>query len=77
MNAYERQVHRQERSKLLTGVDAGLALGVDPATLRDWTRRGLLTNRGTRRAALYDVEELVAALDQAKPRRTAVSRTGT
>jgi transposase-like protein len=61
--------NRGERAQLFTAADAAAAIGVQPATLRDWVRRGLLTRHGTQRTALYDVHELVAAADAAKPRR--------
>jgi hypothetical protein len=62
------------RAELFTAEDAAAAIGVEPATLRDWVRRGLLTRYGSPRRALYDVDELVAAKDAAKPRRRAVTR---
>jgi DNA-binding transcriptional MerR regulator len=54
---------------LLTSSEAAGACGVTQATLRDWSRRGLLTNRGDRKQAQYAVEDLLAAMDSAKPRR--------
>lgn len=63
---------RQERAQLLSAGDAALILGVAPATLRDWRRRGLLTPH---RGGVYDVHELLAAQAAAKPRRTATRRT--
>jgi predicted site-specific integrase-resolvase len=57
------------RSTLLTAEDAALITGVDRATLRDWTRRGILPRYGTTRRALYDWQDLAAAQVAAKPRR--------
>jgi transposase-like protein len=61
-------------AQLFSADDAAAAIGVDPATLRDWVRRGLLTRYGSPRRALYDVNELVAAKDAQKPRRRGVTR---
>jgi predicted site-specific integrase-resolvase len=58
------------RSDLLTAEDAALLTGVDRATLRDWTRRGLLPRYGSPRCALYHWHDLAAAKNAAKPRRT-------
>jgi hypothetical protein len=54
---------------LFTVNDAAAAAGVEPATIRDWFRRGLLTRHGSTRRALVDLDELVVALDAEKPRR--------
>jgi predicted site-specific integrase-resolvase len=58
------------RRDLLTAEDAALLTGVDRATLRDWTRRGLLPRYGSPRCALYHWHDLAAAKNAAKPRRT-------
>jgi len=60
---------RRERAALLSSRDAADAVGVTQSTLREWAHRGLLTNYGTRRIALYDAAELVAAIEAKKPRR--------
>ncbi|MFD5869621.1 hypothetical protein [Streptomyces sp. NPDC060322] len=39
---------------------AALALGVREGTIRQWARRGRITRYGTRRQALYDLNELAA-----------------
>ncbi|WP_103501676.1 MULTISPECIES: helix-turn-helix domain-containing protein [Streptomyces] len=39
---------------------AALALGVRESTIRQWARRGKITRYGTRRQALYDLDELTA-----------------
>jgi len=39
---------------------AALALDVREGTIRQWARRGKLTRYGTRRQALYDLDELAA-----------------
>ena len=39
---------------------AALALDVREGTIRQWARRGKLTRYGTRRQALYDLNELAA-----------------
>ena len=57
--------------ELLPAEDAALLLGVKTATLRDWTRRGLLPRYGSPRRALYAWRDLAAAQDAAKPRRVA------
>lgn len=49
---------------------AALAVGVDPATIRDWRRRGLLAARGgSPRRPLYDLRDVRRARDAPKPRR--------
>lgn len=58
-----------DRPNLVTAHDAAQLLGVSPATLRDWTRRGLLPRYGTARRALYHWRDLEAAARQPKPRR--------
>jgi predicted site-specific integrase-resolvase len=57
------------RHHLLTAEDAATLADVNPATLRDWTRRGLLTRYGSARRALYDWRELDQAKTTPKPRR--------
>lgn len=61
-----------DRPHLLTADDAAIVAGVSPATLRDWTRRGLLPRYGTPRRALYHWRDLETALSSPKPRRVAV-----
>jgi hypothetical protein len=39
---------------------AALALDVREGTIRQWARRGKITRYGTRRQALYDLNELAA-----------------
>ncbi|MGE5698328.1 MAG: helix-turn-helix domain-containing protein [Candidatus Sericytochromatia bacterium] len=43
---------------LLTPDVAALAAGVAPSTLRQWVRRGKLRRYGSRRLALYSLDEL-------------------
>lgn len=57
------------RSHLLTAADAASVTGVSQATLRDWTRRGILPRYGAPRNALYDWQDLARAKAAAKPRR--------
>lgn len=54
------------RRLLLTTREAAEALGVAPATIRDWQRRGLVT-RGA--GGRWDLLELRAAQHAPKPRR--------
>lgn len=61
-----------DRPHLLTAEDAALIVGVSKATLRDWTRRGLLPRYGTARRALYHWRDLETAMDLPKPRRVPV-----
>lgn len=57
-------------ARLLPPDIAALAVGVKPATLRDWRRRGLLTPvGGTERRPLYALADLHTAKHAAKPRR--------
>ncbi|WP_327162847.1 hypothetical protein [Streptomyces zaomyceticus] len=52
----------------LTTSLAALAAGVQPATIRDWVRRGILTRcGGTPLRPLYRVEAVQAARQAAKP----------
>ncbi|MFB7225628.1 MerR family transcriptional regulator [Streptomyces sp. NPDC056227] len=54
----------------LTTRDAALLVGVQPATIRDWRRRGLLTPvRGsTPKRPLFHGPEIVAASEAPKPK---------
>lgn len=60
----------------LTTVQAALLANVQPATIRDWHRRGILPRTGHPRApwALHDVH---AAHDTPKPRRVLDTQRGT
>jgi DNA-binding transcriptional MerR regulator len=58
-----------DRSQLLTADDAAIIAGVSKATLRDWTRRGILPRYGSPRCALYDWRDLATAKNADKPRR--------
>lgn len=59
-------------ARLLPADLAARAAGVQPSTLRDWRRRGLITPAGgSERRPLYDVQQLYAAQQASKPRRTA------
>jgi len=50
---------------------AALAAGVQPSTIRDWRRRGLIKPvGGTDRRPLYAVADVHAAKHAPKPRRT-------
>lgn len=54
----------------LTTSLAAKACGVQPATVRDWVRRGLLRRAaGSPRHPLYLVDEVTAAKIAAKPTR--------
>ncbi|MEU1478902.1 MerR family transcriptional regulator [Streptomyces sp. NPDC005760] len=54
----------------LTTALAAHACGVQPATVRDWVRRGLLHRAaGSPRHPLYDVDAVMAAKLAAKPTR--------
>lgn len=55
---------------LLTTSLAAKACGVDPATIRDWVRRGILQRcGGSPRRPIYRVEAITAAKIAAKPTR--------
>jgi predicted site-specific integrase-resolvase len=54
----------------LSVADAATALQVKPSTLRDWVRRGLLKRTGPD-GRPYNIHDLLAAKDAAKPRRVA------
>lgn len=49
-----------ERGRRVPTSLAALALDVREGTIRQWARRGKLTRYGTRRQALYDLNELAA-----------------
>lgn len=54
----------------LTTSLAAQACGVQPATIRDWVRRGLLDRvAGSPRHPLYNVDAVMAAKLAAKPTR--------
>ncbi|MFE7099767.1 MerR family transcriptional regulator [Streptomyces erythrochromogenes] len=55
---------------LVTTTTAALACGVQPATIRDWVRRGLL-NRigGTPKRPIYKLSDVLAAHTAPKPSR--------
>lgn len=56
---------------LLTTKLAALACGVEPATIRDWVRRGILHRcGGTPKRPIYRLGDVRAAQTAAKPRRT-------
>ncbi|MDX3047529.1 hypothetical protein PV378_13605 [Streptomyces scabiei] len=49
---------------------AALAAGIEPSTLRDWRRRGLIEPvGGTERHPMYALADLHAAKHAPKPRR--------
>ncbi|MGP3686518.1 MerR family transcriptional regulator [Streptomyces sp. IBSNAI002] len=55
---------------LVTTTTAALACGVQPATIRDWVRRGLLTRcGGTPKRPIYRLQDVLAARDAPKPSR--------
>lgn len=54
----------------LTTSMAALAAGVQPATIRDWVRRGILTRcGGTPKRPIYRIDDLQAARLATKPNR--------
>lgn len=54
----------------LTTSLAALACDVQPATIRDWVRRGILTRcGGSPKRPVYRVADVMAAKDAAKPCR--------
>jgi DNA-binding transcriptional MerR regulator len=58
------------RRRLLPTQLAAVATGVQPDTIRDWRRRGLLTPAGgTPRRPLYALEDIYAAKQAPKPTR--------
>lgn len=55
---------------LLTTTLAAKACGVQPATIRDWVRRGILHRAGgSPRRPIYTVDAVTAAHAAAKPAR--------
>jgi predicted site-specific integrase-resolvase len=55
----------------LTTKLAALSCGVEPATIRDWVRRGILTRcGGTAKRPIYRREDVIAAREAAKPCRS-------
>jgi DNA-binding transcriptional MerR regulator len=59
----------------LTTAQAAEQLGVEPATVRDWARRGLLEPAGgTSRRPLWRGSDLLAAAKARKPRRADLQR---
>lgn len=55
---------------LLTTSLAAKACGVEPATVRDWVRRGILQRcGGSPRRPIYRVDEVLAAKLATKPTR--------
>ncbi|MEU6702549.1 hypothetical protein [Streptomyces wuyuanensis] len=54
----------------LTTSMAAMAAGVQPATIRDWVRRGILTRcGGSPKRPIYRLADVTAARDAAKPTR--------
>ncbi|MEU1496070.1 hypothetical protein [Streptomyces sp. NPDC005732] len=54
----------------LTTTQAAMACGVDPSTIRDWVRRGILTRcGGSPRRPIYRVQDVIAAKTAPKPSR--------
>ncbi|MFE7804004.1 hypothetical protein ACFU51_04920 [Streptomyces sp. NPDC057430] len=54
----------------LTTSMAALSAGVQPATIRDWVRRGILTRcGGTPKRPVYRLADVQAARTAAKPNR--------
>ncbi|CAM5612670.1 hypothetical protein [Streptomyces purpurascens] len=51
---------RTPRGKRVPTALAALALGVREGTIRQWANRGKITRYGTKRQALYDLNELAA-----------------
>jgi hypothetical protein len=59
----------------LTTELAAQACGVQPATIRDWVRRGILTRAaGSDRHPLYAVDAVTAAKTAPKPNSTRARR---
>ncbi|MCZ7458936.1 MerR family transcriptional regulator [Streptomyces sp. WMMC940] len=69
---------RTTRGKRVPTSLAALALGVREGTIRQWARRGKITRYGTRRQALYDLDELatLAAGDDGGGRAAAACPRG-
>ena len=58
------------RRRLLPAELAALAAGIQPSTIRDWRRRGLLTpTGGTARRPLYALADVYAAMHAPKTTR--------
>lgn len=54
----------------LTTSMAAMAAGVQPATIRDWVRRGILTRcGGSPKRPVYRIQDVEAARHAAKPNR--------
>ncbi|WP_030387056.1 hypothetical protein [Streptomyces sp. NRRL S-241] len=54
----------------VTTTTAALACGVQPATIRDWVRRGILTRMGgTPKRPIYRLTDVISARDVPKPTR--------
>ncbi|MDT9689402.1 hypothetical protein Q5762_13860 [Streptomyces sp. P9(2023)] len=54
----------------LTTSMAALSADVEPATIRDWVRRGILTRcGGTPKRPVYRIDDVKAARTAAKPNR--------
>ncbi|MFF3060879.1 MerR family transcriptional regulator [Streptomyces sp. NPDC057909] len=54
----------------LTTSMAAMSAGVQPATIRDWVRRGLLTRcGGSPKRPIYRLEDVEAARSATKPSR--------
>ncbi|MCL6733307.1 MerR family transcriptional regulator [Streptomyces neyagawaensis] len=54
----------------LTTSQAATACGVQPGTIRDWVRRGILTRSGgSPRHPIFRVEDVMAAKNAPKPSR--------
>ncbi|MCP9209295.1 hypothetical protein [Streptomyces cucumeris] len=54
----------------LTTSMAAMATGKQPATIRDWVRRGILTRcGGTPKRPIYRLDDVMAAQEAAKPSR--------
>ncbi|WP_406157751.1 MerR family transcriptional regulator [Streptomyces canus] len=59
----------------LTTELAAQACGVQPATIRDWVRRGILTRAaGSTRHPLYAVDDVTAAKTAPKPNSSRARR---
>lgn len=63
--------YQQPPRGTLTTSMAALSTGVQPATIRDWVRRGVLTRcGGTPKRPVYRINDVQAACDAAKPTRS-------
>lgn len=55
---------------------AAMSCGVQPATIRDWVRRGILAPcGGTPKRPVYRIPDVEAARDAAKPTRSGQRRS--